>query len=146
MITVECIDELADYAGIKPQIAAITERAMRGELDFAAALDARVALLEGLDEGGDRPLPRRARARSCRAREALVQTMKARGATTVLVSGGFTALRRAGGERDRLRPGDRQPCWRSPTARLTGTVDASRSSTATTKETTLLDGDAPSAA
>ena len=50
MITVECIDELADYAGIKPQIAAITEAAMRGELDFAAALDARVALLEGLDE------------------------------------------------------------------------------------------------
>ena len=50
MITVECIDELADYAGIKPQIAEVTERAMRGELDFAAALDARVALLEGLDE------------------------------------------------------------------------------------------------
>ena len=50
MITVECIDELADYAGIKPQIAEVTERAMRGELDFAAALDARVALLGGLDE------------------------------------------------------------------------------------------------
>src|SRR5204863_206051 len=48
MITVECIDELADYAGIKPEIAAITEAAMRGELDFAAALDARVALLKGL--------------------------------------------------------------------------------------------------
>ena len=45
----ECIDELADYAGIKPQIAAITERAMRGELDFAAALTERVALLAGLD-------------------------------------------------------------------------------------------------
>src|SRR6201996_5958168 len=50
MITVECIDELADYAGIKPQIAAVTEAAMRGELDFESALDARVALLKGLDE------------------------------------------------------------------------------------------------
>jgi phosphoserine phosphatase len=50
MITVECIDELADYAGIKPEIAAITERAMAGELDFAEALKARVALLAGLDE------------------------------------------------------------------------------------------------
>ena len=50
MITVECIDELADYAGIKPQIAEITERAMRGELEFEAALDARVALLDGLDD------------------------------------------------------------------------------------------------
>ncbi|MEO5865668.1 MAG: phosphoserine phosphatase SerB, partial [Sphingomonas sp.] len=50
MITVECIDELAHYAGIKPQIAAVTEAAMRGELDFEAALDARVALLKGLDE------------------------------------------------------------------------------------------------
>jgi len=50
MITIECIDELADYAGIKPQIAEVTERAMRGELDFEAALDARVALLKGLEE------------------------------------------------------------------------------------------------
>jgi phosphoserine phosphatase len=48
MITVECIDELADYAGIKPQIAAITEAAMRGELDFEAALRQRVAALAGL--------------------------------------------------------------------------------------------------
>ena len=45
----ECIDELADYAGIKPSIAAITERAMRGEIDFADALRERVALLKGLD-------------------------------------------------------------------------------------------------
>ena len=45
MITVECIDELADYAGLKAEVAAVTERAMRGELDFEAALDARVALL-----------------------------------------------------------------------------------------------------
>ena len=61
MIGQECIDELADYAGIKPQIAAITERAMQGEIDFAAALRERVALLGGLDEKRDRALPRRAR-------------------------------------------------------------------------------------
>ena len=57
MITVECIDELADYAGIKAEIAAVTEAAMRGELDFAAALDARVALLKESRRGRDRPLP-----------------------------------------------------------------------------------------
>jgi phosphoserine phosphatase len=51
MIGVECIDELADYAGVKVEVAAVTERAMRGELDFAAALEARVALLKGLDAG-----------------------------------------------------------------------------------------------
>jgi phosphoserine phosphatase len=64
MITVECIDELADYAGIKARIAEVTERAMRGELDFAAALDARVALLArsiaAWPSGcGCRPAPRR---------------------------------------------------------------------------------------
>ena len=89
MITVECIDELADYAGIKPQIAAVTEAAMRGELDFAAALDARVALLRDLDEGAiDRCLAERVEVMP--GAEALVRTMRARGATTVLVSGGFT--------------------------------------------------------
>src|SRR3546814_8930425 len=49
MITIECIDELADYAGIKAQVAKVTEAAMRGELDFVGALDARVKLLAGLD-------------------------------------------------------------------------------------------------
>jgi phosphoserine phosphatase len=89
MITVECIDELADYAGCKPEIAAITERAMRGELDFEGALDARVALLAGLDEGAiDRCLAERVRIMP--GAEALVRTMRARGALTVLVSGGFT--------------------------------------------------------
>jgi len=89
MITVECIDELADYAGIKPQIAEITERAMRGELDFEAALDARVALLEGLDEAAiDACLSDRVVIMPGAA--ALVRTMKARGALTILVSGGFT--------------------------------------------------------
>ncbi|MFD1789030.1 phosphoserine phosphatase SerB [Sphingomonas floccifaciens] len=89
MITVECIDELADYAGIKPQIAEITERAMRGELDFAGALDARVALLAGLDEGAiDRCLAERVTLMP--GAKTLVRTMKARGAYGVLVSGGFT--------------------------------------------------------
>lgn len=89
MITVECIDELADYAGIKPQIAEITERAMRGELDFAQALDARVALLNGLDEGAiDRCLAERVRLMP--GARTLVRTMKARGAHSILVSGGFT--------------------------------------------------------
>jgi len=89
MITVECIDELADYAGIKPQIAEITERAMRGELDFEAALEARVALLRGLDEGAiDRC--RAERVTLMPGARTLVRTMRARSATAVLVSGGFT--------------------------------------------------------
>ncbi|UZW56522.1 phosphoserine phosphatase SerB [Sphingobium sp. JS3065] len=89
MITVECIDELADYAGIKPQIAEITERAMRGELDFAGALHERVALLKGLaDTAIDQC--REERVVIMGGARALVRTMKARGATTLLVSGGFT--------------------------------------------------------
>lgn len=89
MITVECIDELADYAGIKPQIAEITERAMRGELDFAGALHERVALLKGLaDTAIDQC--RTERVKIMPGARALVRTMKARGARTLLVSGGFT--------------------------------------------------------
>ncbi|MGW8191046.1 phosphoserine phosphatase SerB [Sphingomonas hankookensis] len=89
MITVECIDELADYAGIKAEIAEVTERAMRGELDFASALDARVALLEGLEEAAiQRCLDERVKLMP--GARTLIQTMRARGATTILVSGGFT--------------------------------------------------------
>ncbi len=89
MITVECIDELADYAGLKPQIAAVTEAAMRGELDFAEALDARVALLCGLDESAlQRCLDDRVRLTP--GAVPLVRTMRARGSRTILVSGGFT--------------------------------------------------------
>lgn len=89
MITVECIDELADYAGLKAEISAVTERAMRGELDFEAALDARVALLAGLDEAAiDRC--RAERVRIMPGAKALVGTMRANGALTLLVSGGFT--------------------------------------------------------
>jgi phosphoserine phosphatase len=89
MITVECIDELADFAGIKPQIAAITEAAMRGELDFEGALDARVALLAGLNEAViERCLAERVTIMP--GAVALIGTMRARGATAILVSGGFT--------------------------------------------------------
>ncbi|MGI8931044.1 MAG: phosphoserine phosphatase SerB [Sphingomicrobium sp.] len=91
MIGQECIDELADYAGVKPQVAGITERAMRGELDFAAALAERVALLEGLgEEVIAQCLAERVRPNPGAA--TLVRTMAARGATTLLVSGGFTAF------------------------------------------------------
>jgi phosphoserine phosphatase len=89
MITVECIDELADYAGLKAEVAEVTERAMRGELDFEAALDARVALLAGLDESAiDRC--REERVRLAPGARTLVRTMRAHGATCLLVSGGFT--------------------------------------------------------
>ena len=86
---VECIDELADYAGVRAEVAAVTERAMRGELDFEAALDARVALLEGLDESAiDRC--RDERVRLTPGATALVRTMRANGAYCLLVSGGFS--------------------------------------------------------
>ncbi len=85
----ECLDEMADLKGIKPEIAALTERAMRGELDFEAALRERIRLLSGMTPAdlqrvldGQITLNPGARA--------LVETMKAHGAHTVLVSGGFT--------------------------------------------------------
>ena len=88
MIGQECIDELADFAGIKPQIAEITERAMQGELDFAEALSMRVRLLGGLSEDAIQqcldqrifPMP---------GAKTLVATLKAHGCHTVLVTGGF---------------------------------------------------------
>jgi phosphoserine phosphatase len=87
----ECIDELADYAGLKPQIAAITERAMQGELDFEAALRERVALLAGVDEGEiGRCLAERVRPNP--GAETLVGTMRARGAACLLISGGFLSF------------------------------------------------------
>jgi phosphoserine phosphatase len=89
MITVECIDELADYAGLKVEVAAITERAMRGELPFEEALRARVALLAGLEAAViDRC--RTERVRLMPGARTLVRTMRGTGALTVLVSGGFT--------------------------------------------------------
>jgi phosphoserine phosphatase len=89
MIPVECIDELADYAGLKAEVAAVTDMAMRGELDFEGALDARVKLLAGLDdEVIERCLVERVRIMP--GAKPLVRTMRSRGALTVLVSGGFT--------------------------------------------------------
>lgn len=85
----ECIDELADYAGIKSKIAEITERAMRGELDFEAALTERVGLLKGLPVSALEDCFRE-RITLTPGAKTLVQTMKARGATCQLVSGGFT--------------------------------------------------------
>ncbi|HEY0412020.1 MAG TPA: phosphoserine phosphatase SerB [Allosphingosinicella sp.] len=91
MITVECIDELADYAGIREAVAAITERAMRGEIAFEQALAARVALLKGMDETViDRC--REERVRLTPGARALVRTMRREGAFTLLVSGGFTGF------------------------------------------------------
>ena len=91
MITCECIDELADYAGLKAEVAAVTEAAMRGELDFEAALDARVALLAGMDAAVIGQC-RRERVRLTPGARTLVQTMTANGAASTLISGGFTAF------------------------------------------------------
>jgi len=91
MITVECIDELADYAGIKDQVAAITAKAMRGEVDFRGALTERVALLGGMAEGVLTEC-RMERVKLTRGARTLVQTMKAHGAYSVLVTGGFSAF------------------------------------------------------
>ncbi|HEX3424262.1 MAG TPA: phosphoserine phosphatase SerB [Sphingomicrobium sp.] len=87
----ECIDELADYVGLKEKVARITERAMQGELDFPGALRERVRLLAGLDE---RALKRclDERVEITQGAEALVQTMRAGGSTCLLVSGGFLSF------------------------------------------------------
>ncbi|WP_159710458.1 phosphoserine phosphatase SerB [Geminicoccus flavidas] len=89
IITTECIDELADLLGIRAEVAAITERTMNGELDFASSVKARVQLLAGLEEGAiDRLLAERIHLMS--GARTLVGTMRAHGARTALVSGGFT--------------------------------------------------------
>jgi phosphoserine phosphatase len=91
MITVECIDELADYAGLKDEVSLVTEKTMRGDLDFEAALTQRVALLKGLDESVvTRCLNERVGITPGAIQ--LVRTMKREGATCVLVSGGFAAF------------------------------------------------------
>jgi phosphoserine phosphatase len=88
IVTGETLDELADFAGLKDRIAAITARAMNGELDFKAALRERVAMLRGLSVDALERTWQRVRL-TPGARE-LVATMRAHGAYTVLVSGGFS--------------------------------------------------------
>jgi phosphoserine phosphatase len=91
MIGQECIDELADFAGFKDRVAAITERAMRGEIAFAPALRERVALLRGLPVSTiDKVIAERIRPNPGAA--TLVKTIRAHGAYTCVVTGGFTAF------------------------------------------------------
>lgn len=97
MIAQECIDELADYAGIRHEVSAITERAMRGELDFGQALTERVGLLEGLEEDAIAQCLAERIAPVAGART-LVATLKSRGCRAVLVTGGFHHFADAVGE------------------------------------------------
>ena len=97
LIAIECIDEIADMVGLKPQVAAITESAMRGEIEFAESLRRRVALLGGLDE-----VPCSAFTTSgCASARAplMLAGLQRRGVKTLLVSGGFTFFT------DRLKAG-----------------------------------------
>lgn len=89
LITIECIDEIADMQGLKAQVAAITEAAMRGELDFGASLTQRVALLAGLEAAAlERVYEERLRLSP--GAEALLAGVRGAGLQTLLVSGGFT--------------------------------------------------------
>jgi len=88
IINVECLDELADMAGLKTSVAAITERAMRGELEFEAALKERVGMLKGLKlDALERTYAERVKLNP--GAKSLLATMRAHGAHTMLVSGGF---------------------------------------------------------
>ncbi|QCI66686.1 phosphoserine phosphatase SerB [Phreatobacter stygius] len=89
MIGQECIDELADMVGMKAHVAEITERAMRGEIDFEPALRERVALLKGLPAAVVGDVIDKRITLTPGGRQ-LVRTMRANGAYTALVSGGFT--------------------------------------------------------
>lgn len=136
MITVECIDELADLIGRKTEVAAVTEAAMRGDLDFVQALDSRVALLAGLAED---ELQRcyDERVTMTPGAQALVRTMAAGGAHTVLVSGGFTFFTRRVAQALGFAL-DRSNSLELADGRLTGTV-ARPIVTAQVKRQTLLD-------
>jgi phosphoserine phosphatase len=94
MIGQECVDELADFAGLKAHVAGITERAMRGEIAFEPALRARVALLKGLAVGVVDEVLKQRITLTPGGRE-LVATMRAHGAYTCLISGGFTLFTNA---------------------------------------------------
>jgi len=100
LINIECIDEIADMQGLKPQVAAITESAMRGEIEFAESLRRRVALLAGLDDSAlQRVYDERLQLNP--GALTLLDALKARGIKTLLVSGGFTFFT----ERLKLRVG-----------------------------------------
>jgi phosphoserine phosphatase len=94
MIGQECIDELADFAGLKAHVAKITERAMRGEIEFEPALRERVALLKGLPVSVIDEVLKKRITPTPGGRE-LVMTMRAHGAWTCLISGGFTLFTNA---------------------------------------------------
>jgi len=89
LITIECIDEIADMQGLKPQVAAITAAAMRGELDFAQALRRRVSLLAGLEEAALLRVYEE-RLRLSPGAEQMLAAFRGAGVKTLLVSGGFT--------------------------------------------------------
>jgi phosphoserine phosphatase len=89
LITIECIDEIADVAGLKPEVAPITAAAMRGDVDFAQSLAQRVALLAGIGADAlDRVYVERLKLMP--GAERMLQVMRGRGMRTLLVSGGFT--------------------------------------------------------
>ncbi|MYM85300.1 phosphoserine phosphatase SerB [Duganella sp. FT50W] len=89
LITIECIDEIADMQGLKQQVSEITEAAMRGELDFAESLKRRVALLEGLDASALERVYNE-RLQLSPGAETMLKAVQAAGLKTLLVSGGFT--------------------------------------------------------
>ncbi|MEM6933675.1 MAG: phosphoserine phosphatase SerB [Pseudomonadota bacterium] len=89
VIPVECIDEMADFAGVGPEVAEITNRAMRGELDFVEAMEARVALIKGLPVSALEDVFQQRITLNPGART-LVRTMTENAAHTALISGGFT--------------------------------------------------------
>lgn len=89
LITIECIDEIADMQGLKPQVSAITEAAMRGEIDFAESLRRRVSLLAGLNESALQRVYDE-RLQLSPGADDMLGAIKAAGIKTVLVSGGFT--------------------------------------------------------
>ena len=97
LITIECIDEIADMQGLKPQVSEITEAAMRGELDFSESLKRRVALLEGLEASALERVYEE-RLRLSMGAEEMLKAVQAAGLKTLLVSGGFTFFT------DRLKP------------------------------------------
>ena len=89
LITIECIDEIADMHGLKPQVAEITEAAMRGEIEFRESLERRVSLLKGLDASALQRVYDE-RLRLSPGAETMISAIKSAGLKTLLVSGGFT--------------------------------------------------------